>query len=334
MQLMSNASKQTDFFNNVQIITERFLTKRARIRHEKKEKRRAKNPVLDWLDAFLWAACMVLLANQYLVQAYRIPSGSMIDSLKIGDHVFVNKIIYGPELLPGFFKLPSLIQPKRNDIIIFENPAYFSRGTAFDITQRVIYMLTLTLIDIDKDDKGDPKVHFLIKRSVGYPGDRVVMDNGNMKIRFSGEDHWIDENEYNASVGWKHNISRLMTQEQYPALNAAAKAAGWMDIGLYPSETLYSMSSKINEIRFPDLIAHEKTRIETQRKAAPHDTRIACLLAKHRLGWYIPEGRVLPMGDNRDNSKDGRYFGPVKISKILGKGMIIYWPLWRMRIIK
>jgi len=331
---MSNTSGQTEFFCRVQQITEEFLTKRAKIRHEKKEKRKAKNPVLDWLDAFIWAACMVLLANQYLMQAYKIPSGSMIDTLNVGDHVFVNKIVYGPELLPGFFKLPSLIHPKRNDIIIFENPSYISRGTVFDVTQRLIYMLTLTLIDIDKDEKGDPRVHFLIKRSVGYPGDRVILDKGDIKIRFSGEDRWIDEKDYNAAMGWKHNVSRLMTQEQYPALYAAAKAAGWADVKLYPSENLFSQSSGIKDVQFPDYLAYENVRIETLRKAAPGDSRYAVLLAKQRLGWYVPQGRVLPLGDNRDNSRDGRYFGPVKESKINGKGMIIYWPIWRLGKIK
>jgi len=329
---MTDTSKHVDFFDYIQLITEKFLTKQAKIRHEKKEKRKAKNPVLDWLDAFIWAACMVLLANQYLVQAYRIPSGSMIDTLNIGDFVFVNKIIYGPELLPGFFKLPSLISPKRNDIIIFENPSYISRGVAFDVTQRIIYMLTLTFVDIDKDEKGEPKVHFLIKRSVGYSGDHLVMENGNMRIRFSGEDRWVDENEYNAAVGWKHHISRLMQQEQYPVLNAAAKAAGWIDVKLNPSEVLYSQSQMTGEMRFPDYLTFEKIRIETLRKASPGDGRYSALLAKHRLGWYVPHGRILPMGDNRDNSRDGRYFGPVKKSKILGKGMFIYWPWWRMGI--
>jgi len=331
---MPNTSKQTDFFDHIQLITEKFLTKRAQIRHEKKEKRKAKNAVLDWLDAFIWAACMVLLANQYLVQAYRIPSGSMIDTLNIGDFVFVNKIIYGPELLPGFFKLPSVVSPMRNDIIIFENPSYISRGVAFDVTQRIIYMLTLTFVDIDKDEKGEPRVHFLIKRCVGYSGDHLVMENGNMKIRFSGEDRWIDENEYNAAVGWKHRISRLMQQEQYPAINASAKAAGWIDAKLTPSEVLYSKSQASGEMRYPDFLTYEKIRIETLRKASPGDTRYATLLAKHRLGWYVPQGRILPMGDNRDNSRDGRYFGPVKKSKILGKGMFIYWPWWRMGTMK
>jgi signal peptidase I len=331
---MSNVSKQADFFDRVQIITEKFLSKRAKVYHAKREKRKAKNPVLDWLDAFIWAACMVLLANQYLVQAYRIPSGSMIDTLNIGDHVFVNKIIYGPELLPGFFKLPSLIHPKRNDIIIFENPSYISRGTAFDVTQRIIYMLTLTFVDIDKDEKGEPRVHFLIKRSVGFPGDRLILDNGNIKIRFSGEDRWIDEKNYNADIGWNHHVSRLMTQEQYPALYAAAKAAGWIDMKLNPSDNLFLQSKEANEIRFPDYLSYEKIRIETLRKAAPGDSRYAFLLAKHRLGWYVPKGRVLPLGDSRDNSRDGRYFGPVKEAKINGKGMIIYWPIWRLSKIK
>jgi len=331
---MSSTAKEADFFDRIQLFTEKILTKRAKIRQAKKEKRKAKNPVLEWLDAFVWAACMVLLANQYLVQAYRIPSGSMIDSLNIGDFVFVNKIIYGPELLPGFFKLPSMVSPKRNDIIIFENPSYISRGVAFDVTQRIIYMLTLTFVDIDKDEKGEPRVHFLIKRSVGYPGDHFVMENGNMKIRFSGEDRYINESEFNAAVGWNHHISRLIPQEQYPALNAAAKAAGWMDVKLNPSETLYSKSSEKGEIRYPDFLAYEKTRLETLRKAAPGDSRYAALFAKSRLGWYVPNGRVLPLGDNRDNSRDGRYFGPVKNSKILGKGMFIYWPLRRMGKIK
>jgi signal peptidase I len=113
------SGERPDFFDRLQSLTERCLTYRNRKRRIKKEKQKAKNVIVDWLEAFLWAAGMVLLANQYLVQAYQIPSGSMIDTLLIGDHVFVNKIVYGPELLPGLGKLPSLVKPKRNDIIIF-----------------------------------------------------------------------------------------------------------------------------------------------------------------------------------------------------------------------
>ena len=326
---MSNRSKLPVFFDHVQSITERYLTHRTRVRRIKKEKRMAKNAVLDWIEAFLWAACMVLLANQYLIQAYRIPSGSMIDTLNIGDHVFVNKLIYGPELLPGFFKMPSPINPERNDVIIFVNPSYISRGTVFDIAQRVIHMLTLSMVDIDRDESGEPRVHLLIKRLVGQSGDRFVMENGEMNILFAGEDHWVDEREYNASRGWGHNIIRQMPHEQYAILTAAGRIAGWSDMGMLPSQKLFDEASQISSLHFPDLIAHEKSRLETLRIASPADSRYAILLARHRLGWYVPEGRVFALGDSRDNSRDGRYFGPVRKSRVLGKGLVIYWPLRR-----
>jgi signal peptidase I len=323
-----------DFFDHVQIITEKYLTRRKKIRRIKKEKRKAKNPVLDWIEAFLWAAGMVLLANQYLVQAYRIPSGSMIDTLNIGDHVFVNKIVYGPELLPGIFKLPSPVKPKRNDIIIFLFLSYISRGPVFDIAQRVIYMLTLSLVDIDKDESGDPRVHFLIKRAVGAAGDRFVMENGNMRILFKGENRWVNEQDYITAKGWKHNINRLMGQDQYPALIAAGQAAALYDLDMPVPERLRSASASAGSIRTPDFIAHERARLEMIRTLIPHETRYSVLMTRNKLGWYIPEGRVFPLGDNRDNSRDGRYFGPVRVSRILGKGMIIYWPLWRINGIK
>jgi signal peptidase I len=326
---MSNIKKQ-DFFDNVQRITESYLTRRKRKRRIKKEKKKEKNPVLDWIEAFLWAACMVLLINQYFVQAYQIPSGSMINTLNIGDHVFVNKIIYGPELLPGLAKLPSPVKPKRNDIIIFENPSYISRGPVFDIAQRIIYMLTLSIIDIDRDELGDPKVHFLIKRAVGSGGDRIKIENGEVKYLFPGEDRWVNERDYNKARGWDHNISRLMLQNQYPELIAAGKAAGWADLQHSVPEKLLAMSADAVTIRFRDQMVHEMARHETLRKAMPYNKRYSELLAQERLGIFVPEGRILPMGDNRDNSRDGRSFGPVRTDKVLGKGLVIYWPLQRI----
>ena len=323
--------KQNDFFDRLQSLTEAFLTRRNRIRRIKKEKQRAKNPVVDWIEAFIWAAGMVLLANQYLMQAYQIPSGSMINTLNIGDHIFVNKIIYGPELLPGVGKLPSLIKPKRNDIIIFENPSYISRGPVFDIAQRIIYMLTISLVDIDRDEAGQPRAHFLIKRAAGMGGDHFTMEKGEMKVRFAGEEQWTRERDYAAERGWKHNISRIMEQGQYPALEAEGQAAAWADLGLPAPERLLRTAEAAKSIRFPDYIAYDRARLETLRGAMPHDRRYSMLLARHRLGWYVPEGRIFPLGDNRYNSRDGRYFGPVRVSKVLGKGAVIYWPLRRLR---
>jgi signal peptidase I len=314
------------FLDRLQQLTESYLSYRKRKILVRKEKQKKKNVLRDWLEAFLWAAGMVLLINQYLFQAYQIPSGSMIDTLLIGDRIFVNKTVYGPELLPGFGKLPSPVKPKRNDVIIFENPSYISRGTAFDIVQRIIYMLTLTMVDINRDEHGQPRAQFLIKRAAGMGGDRFIQEQGYMRFRPAGESRWIDENEFREQRAMAHNLIRLMDESAYPALEAAGRAAGYRDIGLPVPASLQAQASAASRIEFPDYIAHEKARLETLRGAFPHESRYSVLLARHNQGYYVPETRIMPLGDSRDNSRDGRYFGPVAYSKILGKGAIVYWP--------
>ena len=319
-------TKKSDFFNSLQFLTESYLSHRKRSKRIKKEKQKAKNVIVDWIEAFLWAAGVVLLINQYLFQAYQIPSGSMIDTLLIGDRIFVNKVVYGPELLPGLGKLPSPVKPKRNDIIIFENPSYISRGLVFDVAQRVIYMLTLSFVDIDKDEQGQPKAHFLIKRAVGMGGDWFVSERGNLQLRLAGESRWIPEEEFRSLRGMKHNVSRLVNEEDYTAIEAAGTAAGYADLQLPIPPLLVSRASQAAALMYPDSFAYNKARLELLRGAYPHESRYSTFLSRLNQGWYVPESRILPLGDNRDNSRDGRYFGPVKSSKILGRGSLIYWP--------
>ncbi|MDR2478865.1 MAG: signal peptidase I [Treponema sp.] len=326
---------KADFFDRLQAITEGYLTGRKRVRRIKKEKQQAKNPVLDWLEAFVWAAGMVLLINQYLFQAYQIPSGSMIDTLLIGDRVFVNKIIFGPELLPGVMKLPSPVKPRRNDVIIFENPSYSSLGPAFDIAQRVIYMLTLSIVDIDRDEDGQPKAHFLIKRAVGWGGDQITQEQGELRIRFAGESRWVAERDFNAGRGFHHRISRIMDKDGYPALEARGKIMAYRELALAPPDSLESAAAPVSAMRYPDLYAYDRARLEVLRGAQPQKNQYrSSYHARYVRGWYVPEGRILPLGDNRDNSRDGRYFGAIREAKVLGKGFIIYWPLGRLSPIR
>jgi signal peptidase I len=332
-----------DFFDQVQFFTERFLNRRREKRDAKKAKHerrialyrekinaRVKNPALqviiltlvDWIEAFLWAAGVVLLINQYVFQLYQIPSGSMIDSLLIKDRVFVNKIVYGPELLPGIMKIQSPIKPERNDIIIFENPSYISRGVGFDVLQRIIFMLTLSLVDIDKDENGMPKPHFLIKRAVGVGGDRFKSLNGDLEIMFPGENRYVPESDFNRGRAYTHNISRLINVDEYSAINAAGKAVAYSELRLNVPESIANKAMNVNAIEYPDYNAYSESRLELLCAASPSDERFSSLLAQYRLGWYVPEGRMLPLGDNRDNSRDGRYFGPVPENKILGQAVI------------
>jgi signal peptidase I len=317
------------FLTALRRVTEAYLTRRRALARVKKEKQKAKNPVVDWIEAFIWAAGVVLLINQYLFQAYQIPSGSMINTLEISDRIFVNKLVYGPELLPGVGKIPSPFTPKREDVIIFENPEYYSQGPVFDIAQRIIYMLTLSYVDIDRDESGKPRVHFLIKRAAGTGGDRFVSRKGEMYVRFPGEDRWVSEREYAAALGFRHELSRLIEEEAYPSVEAQGELAAYMGLGLSPPFDLIRRSDQYT-LRAGDRFANEEAMLRVARAAQPHNERYRVWANGSALGWYVPEGRILPLGDNRDSSQDGRFFGPVRVSKILGRGSVIYWPLRRI----
>jgi len=77
-----------------------------------------------------------------------------------------------------------------------------------------------------------------------------------------------------------------------------------------------------------------KYRNEMLYMMHPQDRRIGSLWRRFDTGWYIGEGLIFPLGDNRDNSKDARYFGPVLLDKVLGRAMFIYWPLGRAGAIR
>jgi signal peptidase I len=195
-------------------------------------------------------------------------------------------------------------------------------------------MLTLSFVDIDRDEYGEPQPHFLIKRAVGMGGDLFVSDQGNMRIRFAGENRWVDEKDFHRSSGYTHNISRLMDSRYYPALEAAGKAAAFGDIGLPIPRELTEASAEVNYLQYPDILAYEKYRLELLSAAYPHNPNYRSRLARHNQGWYIPENRMLPLGDNRDFSRDGRYFGPIRSDRILGKASLIFWPLNRIGSIR
>ncbi len=317
------------FLTVVHVRTEKLLTARKRKKLRQKKKQQEKNPVLDWIEAFLWAAGVVLLINQYLFQAYQIPSGSMIDTLLIKDHIFVNKIIFGPELIPGRIKIPSPVKPERYDVMIFESPTYISKGPVFDIFQRVLYMLTLSLVDIDKDENGNPKPHFLIKRAAAVAGDSIRFIKGDVQIKPPGIDEWIDESDFHEISGIPVTTRRLVSPSDYENIRASAFVDAYSNSGLSIEDSdLLRLTSKGNTNG--DMFAWMKYRNEALYSINPQDRRYGVLWRKFDTGWYIPEGWLMPLGDNRDNSKDGRYFGPVSLKNVLGKAMFKYWPINRM----
>ena len=111
-----------------------------------------KNIYREYAESILIAAILALVIRTFVVQAFKIPSGSMEDTLLVGDHLLVNKFIYGSKIPFTEKWVVPLREPKRGDVIVFEYPED-TRNPALTFWQK-------------KD---------FIKRVIGVPGDRVKM---------------------------------------------------------------------------------------------------------------------------------------------------------------
>jgi signal peptidase I len=102
--------------------------------------------------SFLLALVVFLSVRIFLVEAYRIPSASMVPTLLVGDWLFVNKLIYGPNIPFTDVLLPGYADPHRGDVVVFKSPT-----------------------QVDQPNDPNPT---LVKRLIGAPGDTLYMRAG------------------------------------------------------------------------------------------------------------------------------------------------------------
>src|SRR5258706_6171778 len=86
---------------------------------------RTKSIVREYLEAVVLAILLTVVIRGLVVQAFRIPTGSMENTLLVGDFLFVNKLVYGSEIDIGaaghpilYYRLPAIPQPLRRDVIL------------------------------------------------------------------------------------------------------------------------------------------------------------------------------------------------------------------------
>jgi len=104
--------------------------------------------IWEWTKILAVSIVLFALIRTFLVEAFKIPSGSMENTLQVGDFLLVNKLVYGAEVPFTHKRLPRLREPQRGDVIVFEYPE-------------------------------DPTKNF-VKRLVGVPGDTLEMRNGTL----------------------------------------------------------------------------------------------------------------------------------------------------------
>lgn len=323
------------FFDSVQAWTERYLTKRKAKKLAKKNKKRTVwTEILDWLDAIVFAVVVVLLVNQFLFQFFIIPSPSMLDTLLVGDRVMVSKVTYGIELFPEGPKILNSRLPDRDEIITFYNPQYESKGSLFDILSTILYMGTFSLVNIDVDENGNVREKLLVKRTAGVAGDTITFRNGDAYIKASGTGEYVLESTFREENGLSTAPHRTIDKNTYVGYNALGRLNGLYEGGVsssqMPKHLLEDQKTISESTSFTDQYGYDKNVSIGRMMANPTDDYARSQWAKLEVGMYVPEGYVLPLGDNRDNSSDGRYFGPVSIDTINGFVSTTIWPLNRI----
>ena len=186
-----------------------------------------KSDIRDWVRSLTIGILAVLVFRGMVAQAYQIPSGSMEHTLLVGDYIYINKMLYGPEIDLGVgghhifhHRFPGFRKPRPGDIIVFRYPV-------------------------------DPRKDF-IKRCVAVEGQTVAIRN----------------------------------------------------------KVLYVDGKKQDE----PYALHEDERI------LPRDS------PRDNFGpLTVPKGTIFMMGDNRDNSLDSRFWGPLPVALVKGNAIFRYF---------
>jgi len=125
---------------------------------------RTKSALREYLEAILLAIVLTIVIRGLVLQAFRIPTGSMEDTLQVGDFLFVNKMVYGSEIDIGFggerffyYRFPTIREPKPGDVVVFRYPEDPSRdfikrcvavaGQTVEVRDKVLYVDGKALVE-------------------------------------------------------------------------------------------------------------------------------------------------------------------------------------------
>jgi len=231
------------------------------------------------------------------MDAYRIPTGSMENTLIAGDYILVNKFIYGPGTprtipLTGIeiphVRFPGFRKPDRGDVIVFKFPG-------------------------DRDEI-EPSANLnYIKRAVGLPGDTVEIRNRSVFVNGTA-------------------FPKLTTQR---GSSRSLKPSGRNDLRIFPSGAPFN-EDNYGPIYVPkqgDTLTINIENIKQWEVFLRRDGADVEVLPDGSITingditnrYVIQSNYYFTLGDNRDNSLDSRFWGFVPEENIIGQALLIYW---------
>ena len=182
---------------------------------------RQKSLLREYVEAIVYALLLTVALRAFVLQAFRIPSESMLNTLLVGDYLFVNKLDYGPKVPFTETRLPGFRDPRPGDIIVFQYP-------------------------------DDPRRDY-IKRCVALGGQTIEIKD---KVLYVDGQKQVEP--YVKHIDPTHHPASFDPRDNYGP-------------------------------------------------------------------FQVPSGSLFMMGDNRDNSNDSRFWGPVDMRLVKGRAMFLYW---------
>lgn len=215
---------------------------------------------VEYAKSFFPVILIVFFIRSFLIEPFKIPSGSMIPTLQVGDFILVNKFTYGVRLPVINQKIVPLSNPQRGDVMVFRYPE-------------------------------NPSLDY-IKRVVGLPGDSVEYRNKRLWINGVEQPQEAvgDYNYVETGLNFVHTEKRLET---------------------------------LGERKHAVLINPEMPTLHLGA-VAEFSGRENCSYDNDMVSCKVPAGQYFMMGDNRDNSRDSRYWGFVPDNQIVGKAFFIW----------
>ncbi|MDO8349780.1 MAG: signal peptidase I [Gallionella sp.] len=215
---------------------------------------------VEYAKSFFPVILIVFCIRSFLAEPFKIPSGSMIPTLQVGDFILVNKFTYGIRLPIINQKIVQINDPQRGDVMVFHYPE-------------------------------NPSVEY-IKRVIGVPGDVVEYRKKNLTIN-GVEQVQQSDGDYNYV---ESGLNFVHTERRIEALGEGKHA-----LLVNPD--------------MPDVHLNS---------VAEFKGRELCTYTEESVRSKVPDGHYFMMGDNRDNSRDSRYWGFVPDNQIVGKAFLVW----------
>lgn len=228
-----------------------------------RQKRAAEGKEPWWVEyskSFFPVILAVFVLRSFVVEPFKIPSGSMIPTLHVGDFILVNRYTYGLRLPIVNKKVVAVNDPQRGDVMVFHYP-------------------------------NDPSTDY-IKRVVGLPGDTLVYRDKKL---------WVNGKE--------------QTQQRDGDYNYVESGLNFVHTERY-TENLTGKEHAM--LVNPDMPPIHLGNVDE------FPLREQCSYSVLEMRCTVPAGHYFMMGDNRDNSRDSRYWGFVPDELIVGKAFFIW----------